>query len=191
MVKLEYFNKEDFKQLIEWMNSKYLITNWAGSLFRYPLTDESLDWYIKDTNNIDKSDAFIYKAIDTETGKTVGHISLGGISEKNRAARISRVLVGNTERGKGYCTGMIDVILKIGFEELKLHRISLGVYDFNKVAIRCYEKSGFVKEGLMRDVLRYENETYWSLMEMGILENEWRALHKNKKLQPAEECKEC
>lgn len=175
MIKLEYFGREDFKQLIEWMNNEHLITNWAGSLFRYPLTEDSLDWYIEDTNNINSSDAFIYKATDTTTGDTVGHISLGSISEKNRAARISRVLVGHPkERGKGVCTGMIKALLKIGFEDLTLHRISLGVYDFNKAAIRCYEKCGFVKEGLMRDVLRYDNNTYWSLIEMSILENEWQ-----------------
>ena len=182
MIKLEYFDKEDFKQLIEWMNSEHLITNWAGSLFKYPLTEESLDWYISDANDVASSDAFIYKAIDIKTGKTVGHISLGGVSDKNRAARISRVLVGNNvERGKGYCTGMINAILKIGFEDLKLHRISLGVYDFNKSALRCYEKCGFVNEGLMRDVLRYDDGSYWSLIEMSMLEDEWRELNKTKK----------
>lgn len=178
MVKLEYFNKGDFEQLIEWVNTEHLITNWAGSLFKYPLTNESLEWYIKDTNELHKSDAYVYKAIDTSTGKPIGHISLGSISEKNKAGRISRVLVGNTEdRGKGYCIEMINAVLSIGFEDLKLHRVSLGVYDFNRSAIRCYEKCGFVKEGLTRDVLRYNNDTYWSLIEMGILENEWRALH--------------
>jgi len=192
MVKLEYFDREDFKQLIEWMNTEHLITNWAGSLFKFPLTEDSLDWYIEDTNNPEESDAFIYKAVDTKTGKTVGHISLGSISEKNRAGRISRVLVGNTaERGKGYCAGMINAILKIGFEDLKLHRISLGVYDFNTAAIRCYQKCGFVKEGLMRDVLRYDNETYWSLYEMSILEDEWRKLHHKKSREQPEDCKEC
>jgi RimJ/RimL family protein N-acetyltransferase len=189
MVKLEYFDQKDFAQLIEWMNSEHLITNWAGSLFKFPLTEDSLDWYIENTNNLNSSDAFVYRAVDTKTGKTVGHISLGSVSEKNRAARISRVLVGNTdERGKGYCTGMINAVLKIGFEDLKLHRISLGVYDFNKAAIRCYEKCGFVKEGLMRDVLRYADNTYWSLHEMSILEDEWRALHKKKKQDQPCDC---
>jgi RimJ/RimL family protein N-acetyltransferase len=193
MVRLEYFDKKDFKQLIEWMNSEHLMTNWAGSLFRYPLTEDSLDWYLEDTNNLDKSDAFVYKAIDIETGETVGHISLGGISPKNRAARISRVLVGDTaERGKGYCTGMIAEILKIGFEELKLHRISLGVYDFNHAAIKCYERCGFVREGVMRDVLQYEEGNYWSLIEMGILEDEWRTWQKTKNIKKnLQDCKDC
>ncbi len=181
MIKLEYFSKEDFSLLMEWMNSEHLMTNWAGSLFRYPLTEGSLDWYISETNDLHTSDAFIYKAVSTETGHTVGHISLGSVSPKNRAGRISRVLVGNTsERGKGICSGMVNAVLNIGFEELKLHRISLGVYDFNRAAIRCYEKCGFKKEGLMRDVLRYDDGTYWSLLEMGILEDEWKELHEKK-----------
>src|SRR4051794_20634687 len=188
MIRLEYFGREDFKQLIEWIDSEHLLTNWAGSLFRYPLTEDSLEWYIRDTNTIGFSDAFIYKGVDTTTGKTVGHISLGGISEKNKAGRISRVLVGNTaERGKGVCTGMLRSILKVGFDDLGLHRISLGVYDFNKSAIRCYEKAGFVKEGLMRDVLRYDNDAYWSLWEMSILEDEWRKTAEPKLLDCCED----
>ena len=174
MVRLEYFTEADFSQLISWINNEHLLTNWAGSMFRFPLTDSSLSWYIKDTNEIGKSDAFIYKAIDTETGETIGHISLGSISGKNKAARISRVLVGNTAaRGKGYCTAMIKEVVRIGFEDLGLHRISLGVYDFNKSAIRCYEKAGFSIEGVHRDVLQYKEGEYWSLVEMSILENEF------------------
>jgi RimJ/RimL family protein N-acetyltransferase len=109
----------------------------------------------------------------------VGHISLGGISQRDRAGRITRVLVGNTtERRRGVCQGMVKALLRVGFEDLGLHRISLGVYDFNQAAINCYLKSGFKQEGLMRDVVRH-GDTYWSLIEMGILEDEWRALNTN------------
>ncbi len=181
MIKLEYFSKEDFTQLMEWIDSEHLMINWAGSLFKYPLTEDSLDWYIEETNNLDSSDVFIYKAVSSINGETVGHISLGSVSKKNNSGRISRVLIGNTtERGKGACCGMINAVLKIAFEDLKLHRVSLGVYDFNHAAIRCYEKCGFVKEGLMRDVLKYDDGSYWSLWEMSILEEEWRLLHHKK-----------
>ncbi len=177
MIRLENFTKDDFQQLIEWVNSDYLMTNWAGSLFSFPLTNDSLQWYIKETNDPGKSDALVYKAVDTSTGITVGHISLGSISRKNRSARISRVLVGSTaHRGKGICCKMIEQILKIAFEDLKLHRVGLGVYDFNKAAIACYTKSGFSTEGVMRDVLLYDNE-FWSLVEMSILEDEWFKMH--------------
>jgi len=39
------------------------------------------------------------------------------------------------------------------------------------------------------DVLQYDTGTYWSLIEMSILEDEWRQLHKKKKLQPGDEKK--
>lgn len=180
MIKLEKFTSEDFDQLIEWIDSERLLINWAGALFNYPLTKSSMEWYIEDTNDLKKSEAFVYKAVDAE-GNMVGHVSLGGLSRKNRSARISRVLVGNTDhRGKGVCRQMINGVLKIGFENLELHRISLGVYDFNVSAIRCYEKCGFVREGVQRDVLRYKGNEYWSLLEMSILEDEWRKLHYHK-----------
>jgi RimJ/RimL family protein N-acetyltransferase len=67
---------------------------------------------------------------------------------------------------------MIKEILKIAFDELQLHRVSLGVFDFNFSAIACYEKAGFIKEGLLRDS-RKNGDEYWSLWEMSILENEW------------------
>ena len=176
MLILEYFDSSDFEQLMEWVKDEELLMNWSGSLFSYPLSAKSLNWYIDDVNDINTSDALIYKAIDTITGITVGHISLGGISRKNRSARISRVLVGATDnRGKGCCRQMVKAVLKIGFEDLKLHRISLGVYDFNIAAISCYKKAGLITEGTTRDVLNYK-EKWWSLVEMSILEEEWRSM---------------
>jgi RimJ/RimL family protein N-acetyltransferase len=174
MIQLEYFTPADFQQLIDWLDNEQLLKEWSGSLFSFPLTEQSLSWYIQNANDLSNPDVFIYKAVDTETGEVVGHISLGSFSETNKAARITRVLVGNTAaRGRGYCQGMVKAILRIGFEELGLHRISLGVYDFNEPAIRCYEKAGMKREGTMRDVVRYK-DGYWSLVEMAMLEDEWR-----------------
>ena len=176
MIRLEQFQQGDFGQLIEWIQDEEILINWSGNLFRFPLSAESLAWYIKDTNVLHDSDAFVYKAID-ESGNAVGHISLGGISWKNRSARITRVLVGNAaERGKGCCQGMIKAALKIAFEELDLHRVSLGVYDNNTPATKCYEKAGFTTEGIQRDILWYK-DAWWSMREMSILEQEWRLMN--------------
>lgn len=173
MIVLEYFGRNDFDQLMKWIEDDELLMNWSGSLFSYPLTLKSLEWYIDDVNDINNSDAFIYKAVDVVSGKTVGHISLGSISKKNKSGRISRVLVGgNDNRGRGCCQQMVKAVLKIGFEELQLHRISLGVYDFNTAAINCYKKSGLIVEGITRDVLNFKGN-WWSLAEMSILEKEW------------------
>ncbi|UOQ71827.1 GNAT family N-acetyltransferase [Hymenobacter cellulosilyticus] len=185
MIRLEQFTQADFKQLIEWITDEELLMNWSGSLFSFPLTEASLAWYIEDTNDLHTSDAFVYKAIDDTTNEVVGHISLGGISRKNRSARISRVLVGNSqERGRGICQGMIKAVLEIGFEQLGLHRIDLGVYDFNQGAIGCYTKAGMTLEGTSRDSL-YFNGSYWSLTEMSMLEAEWEQRYGQRKVLQA------
>jgi RimJ/RimL family protein N-acetyltransferase len=173
MIKLEFFTKDDFEQLIQWVDTESLLISWSGSLFSFPLTQSSMEWYLGDTNDLNTSGALVYKAVETETGETIGHISLGGISRKNKSARISRVLIGNAaNKGKGYCKQMITEVLKVGFDEMQLHRISLGVYDYNTAALKCYQAAGFSIEGTMRDVLLHDGK-WWSLIEMGILENEW------------------
>jgi RimJ/RimL family protein N-acetyltransferase len=177
MIKLERFGPNDFQQLINWIDTEELLIKWSGSLFSFPLTRSSMDWYIENTNVKEVSDAFVYKAVDEETGNVVGHISLGGLSWKNRSSRISRVLVGNTaEQQKGICQQMTKAVLKIGFQELGLHRVGLGVYENNKAALNCYLKSGFNIEGVSRDILWFNGE-YLSMIEMAILEDEWRALN--------------
>lgn len=173
MIALQYFTPADFDSLIEWIKDEELLMNWAGTQFRFPLTGEKLEWYIKEANDFKKSDKLIYKAVDTNSGQTVGHISLSVINRQNGSARITRALVGNSaERGKGIGEAMMKAMLKIGFEDLHLHRMSLGVYDFNEPAIRCYKKCGFNVDGVLRDIQKH-NDGYWSLMEMSMLENEY------------------
>ena len=176
MIILEPFGPNDFQQLIDWIDTEELLIKWSGSLFSFPLTIKSLEWYVKDTNVLDESDAFVYKAVDTETGIVVGHMSLGGLSWKNRSSRISRVLVSPDAQQKGICQQMTKAVLKIGFEELGLHRIGLGVYENNKAALNCYLKSGFNIEGVSRDILWYNGE-FLSMVEMAILEAEWSVLN--------------
>jgi len=172
MIKLEYFTNTDFDTLLNWIQDEELLLNWAGSQFRFPLTKHKLDWYIKDTNDIDDSSTLIYKGIDSETGEPVGHISLSSINRTNRSARITRVLVANSKRGQGIAEQMVKELMKIGFEQLKLHRMSLGVFNSNAPAIKIYKKCGFQTDGVLRDIQKYNN-SYWSLMEMSILEDEW------------------
>jgi len=102
----------------------------------------------------------------------IGIVELGRIDRRNCSGRISRFLLGdeiNRTKGTGY--KVANLLLDIGFGELKLHRISLGVFDFNLPAIRCYEKAGFKREGLLRD-FRKVKDNYWNLVEMSILHDE-------------------
>ncbi|MEB9981826.1 GNAT family protein, partial [Bacillus cereus] len=145
VIKLESFKKSDFKQLINWINSEEFLIQWSGNAFTFPLDEQQLEKYIESANTL------AFKVVDEETSDVIGHISLGQIDNINKSARIGKVLVGNTKmRGRSIGKHMMKAVLHIAFDELKLHRVTLGVYDFNTSAISCYEKIGFVKEGLLR-----------------------------------------
>ncbi len=85
------------------------------------------------------------------------------------------IVIGNKDsRNKGIATEAIYLLLKAVFEEMKLHKIELNVYDDNKAAIKCYQKNGFIIEGEKRDHMLI-NDKYHNLIQMGILESEYWA----------------
>ncbi len=171
MIKLEPFIKEDFKLLISWITTPELLVQWSGAHFKYPLDHSQLETYISSANQ-ENSSEYIFKVIEAETGDVIGHISLGRIDRVNETARVGKVFVSPAARGKGYASQMIQQILFLAFKDLKLNRVSLGVFDFNRGAFRIYEKAGFQKEGLLRQTNKVAGE-YWNLIEMGILRSEW------------------
>jgi RimJ/RimL family protein N-acetyltransferase len=67
-------------------------------------------------------------------------------------------------------------LLRFGFEEMNLNRVSLHVFEFNERAVACYKKCGFQMEGRLRQNY-YGEGRYWDVFVMGILRDEFAALH--------------
>ena len=83
--------------------------------------------------------------------------------------KICRILVGGKEyRNNGYGKAIINELIRIAFEEFKLHRLDLAIYDFNQHAIKCYKDCGFEIEGLFIDNKKV-GDTYWSTYSMSII----------------------
>ena len=68
-------SRSDFEQLISWSGDEAFLLQWAGTLFQYPLTEDQLELYLDGANDIHASSKLIYKAVDLETGATIGHLS--------------------------------------------------------------------------------------------------------------------
>ena len=173
-IKLERFKYEEISQLISWIPNKEFLLQWAGPSY----TSELLEKQLKNDINIMLKETplnLMFSAKLNEGNKTVGHIQLLGIDRVNMSSRIGRVLVGEEYRNKGIGTQMINAVLDIAFHKFNLHRVDLGVFDFNESAIACYKKAGFIIEGSSREG-RKINGGYWSLINMSILEDEYRNL---------------
>jgi RimJ/RimL family protein N-acetyltransferase len=167
MIRLELFTVDDFDRFISWIDSEKFMYQFAGPIFQYPITKTQLVNYISDRNRK------VFKVIDTANLEVIGHGEINNIDLRNRNARLCRILVAEkVNRNKGFGQLIINKLLDIGFSELNLHRIDLGVFEFNKSAIKCYENCGLKIEGLLRESFLIGDE-YHSVYNMSILKNEW------------------
>jgi RimJ/RimL family protein N-acetyltransferase len=73
----------------------------------------------------------------------------------------------------------MNALMDFGFGELRLERIWLDVYDFNKRAQRAYEKSGFKVEGIQRHA-HYSRGQFQDGLLMSMLRDDWKALERKR-----------
>lgn len=100
-------------------------------------------------------------------GRMIGQARLVVNSTDNRA-RYAVGLFDPTVWGKGLGTEITKLVLTYAFTTLQLHRIDLRVLSYNERAIRCYEKCGFIQEGMEREGSlingRYETDIIMSIL---------------------------
>ncbi|MEK3787460.1 GNAT family N-acetyltransferase [Paenibacillus sp. FSL K6-1230] len=174
-IQLAFLQKEDIPVLLEWVRhqTEEEYVQWAGAAWAFPLTEEQLLAELEQANLPAESDRLLFKVM--HAGNMVGHVGLFSIDRHHESARIGKVLIASPQdRGKGWGQQVIREALRIGFEGMNLHRMTLGVYDFNLRAIDVYTAAGFQREGIMRDQAKVGGR-FWTLHEMGILRNEWQA----------------
>jgi RimJ/RimL family protein N-acetyltransferase len=128
------------------------------------------DWLEKE---LEKASDMYWFAIRTlEDDRLVGDITLSVINWGSREA-FTGIAIGEREFwGKGYGTDAMQTLMRYGFLELNLRRISLTVFEFNERARRSYEKAGFCLEGRQRHYMQREGRR-WDIWYMGILQEEW------------------
>lgn len=168
---LRPFEQDDFPFIFRSIATADELLQWAGPGFDWPLNERQLRNY-RDKAINDPERFRQLTAVDGD--RVVGHVEL--MLEKNHdLAYIGRVLVAPDERGRGLGTALMHEVVRLAFDELGLHRISLNVFDFNAPAIRCYERVGFIQEGRLREPRR-ASIGYWSLVVMGMLASDPRPL---------------
>lgn len=85
---------------------------------------------------------FIYKIIECD--KIIGTVELNSLNPEDLSIRVSRFLIKEDKRGKGYGKQTLKIISNKVFHEMNLKILALNVYKFNLGARRCYEKARFI-----------------------------------------------
>lgn len=177
MIHLTRFEEKDFDRLISWISDADMMMMWGGPTFTFPLTREQLAAFI-DGANQPTSETHAFNVVLTETADTVGFITINSIDRTEDRAKIGKVLIADEARGKGVCKPLMEEIARIGFEELGIGELYLGVFDFNHPAIRCYEQSGFQTYEYIPDI-RYLYGDYHGVWRMSLTKERYQSLKRS------------
>lgn len=103
--------------------------------------------------NANKNGLSLY-ILRKEENRIIGNIKLNNIVYGVFLSCFAGYKLDKYEQSKGYMTEALGEMVRIAFEEYKLHRIEANIMPRNKASIRVVEKAGFVKEGTSRKYLK-------------------------------------
>ena len=162
---LSPMNKDDVEIYTKWMNDAEVSVNLGQYTKMITLNSEqkNLESMTSDGQNF---------AIILNDDTLIGNISLFEIDNISRKATVGLFIGEKENRGKGYGTEALRLILNYGFKMLNLHNIMLLVHSDNEQGIACYKKAGFREFGRQREA-KFKNGHYFDVVYMDILHTEF------------------
>lgn len=104
----------------------------------------------------------------------VGDCGLRAIDWKSRKADFFITIGEKQFWDKGFGNDALRIVTRLAFEKMNLNRLWLTVLVDNSRAVRCYEKCGFIHEGLLRQE-SYVDGKYRDVFMMGLIRADYDA----------------
>jgi len=174
MVLLRPVQKSDVTYFLKWFNDPEVI-QYLGMYL--PMTEMAEQKYIEElgTSRATSDVIFVIEVFEGEKSKPIGSIGLHRINAKDHNATFG-IAIGDKECwSKSYGTKAAKLIIRYGFEQLNLHRISSSAWSFNERSIKLHLKVGFQEEGRRRQNI-FKNGTYHDEVMFGLLRDDWKKL---------------
>lgn len=144
MLRLRPYKACDAEAIVTWIQDETTFYKWsAGRMGPYPITAEYLNTYYESFAFADHF--FVMTAFD-DSG-IVGQVMMRFLDEEKQILRFGFIIVDGEKRGRGYGKGMLELAIQYAFEMLKVERITIGVFENNEPAYRCYKSLEFQDTG--------------------------------------------
>jgi diamine N-acetyltransferase len=108
--------------------------------------------------------------IEKDDGEVIGTIDLFDYEPLHRRAGIGILIAEKKNRGKGYASDVLDVLIKYCFSALQLHQLFCNITDDNSESISLFTKKGFQLIGIKKDWLLFsdgtKNESMYQLINL-------------------------
>ncbi|MFD0328726.1 GNAT family N-acetyltransferase [Streptacidiphilus monticola] len=168
-VRLRPMEPSDAEALWRW-NSDPEVMRWMSDGYRQTLA-RTVERFSQREPNRYEDVLYGVECLDDEM--LVGLVRLHGAEPETGIAEID-VYIGEKQYwGRGLATDAMRTMCRYGFEQMRLHKITLTVVTENRSAHHVYSKLGFVEEGRLRQVFRRDGRWH-DMYLMGLLEGELR-----------------
>lgn len=104
----------------------------------------------------------------------IGTAGLSRIDRDNASAEYGILIGERNYRGRGYATAASGELFRIAFEELRLKRLYLRVFEDNERAICLYLKLGFQRESVVCEPV-WKKGVWRNVISMGITADQWQS----------------
>ncbi|MGE5124380.1 MAG: GNAT family N-acetyltransferase, partial [Acidobacteriaceae bacterium] len=117
---------------------------------------------------------FHFMIRDRQDNRLLGFVRIDGIEWSHGTGSLKLAIGDRVERGKGYGSEALQLMLRFAFSELNLYRLSAVVTEDNPGALEFFMRHGFIEE-VRRRKATYRDGQAWDSIHLGILRDEWQA----------------
>lgn len=155
-MRLRPYMEKDFPYIRKWIDDERTHALWCANRLPFPLTEEILQNMLEESRR--EWGGFGYTFTE-DSGIPVGFF-LYNSNDQGNYGFVSYIIIDNSQRGRGYGTQMLRLLLKYAFTVANVSTVRLNVFDVNVRAKRCYEKAGFSVESFTQDALTFGLESW-------------------------------
>lgn len=164
--------QKDAPGIYEWMNDKDI-----NCFFRFEKESATMNNITRFIDTAQDTNENLHLAVVNDDDEYLGTVSLKSINHTAKNAEYA-ISMRKCAQGSGAALYASREILKIGFEQMGLHRIYLNVLTENGRANHFYQKFGFLFEGEFKDHILIHGELK-SLKWYRLLKEEFEDLGKH------------
>ena len=167
-VRLRPITEADLPDYVRWLNDPE-VTQFTGLESGDMTLEAEREWFAR----VSAPDSGAHNWAIEADGRHIGNCALHPDSS-GQTAGFGIIIGDKSAWDKGYGAAALRAVLRIGFDEMGLHRIHLEAFAENARALRCYQKCGLRHEGLHRQA-RFKRGQWRDIVSMAILREEWRS----------------
>lgn len=174
MLRLRPYKSCDAEYIANWIKDEIVFLRWGGERFgTFPIEACVIDdKYQLNNGDCAEPDNF-YPMTALDDSGVVGHFIMRYIHGNPKILRFGWVLVDDEKRGNGYGKSMLKLGLKYAFEILGAEKVTIGVFEHNPSAYKCYTSIGFEEVPMKEDIIEEVNGEKWKIIELEITKQDY------------------